>query len=185
MRYLILAVFSAIALSACGRTNRWTEEVELSDGTVLTIDRAVLYRPPEGGLEKSGAYRPAREERMTFIDPATGRKLEWYKPHRTATWLDRIDGQLWIVGELSTVCYTGYAEQPVWAVYRLRGKQWIPVAAADAPGVSVPNLLLDTKTYRVTRQLSHVSLAEKRRLNDLSRVAPHFRSIDLHLVPKC
>jgi hypothetical protein len=68
MRYLILAVFSAMAFSACGQsidTAEWTEEVRLSDGSIVQVwrkERAYSYGFPNakrgGRVESAIAYLP-------------------------------------------------------------------------------------------------------------------------------
>ncbi len=151
-----------LLLAGCERTNRWQEEVQLSDGTVLTVDRAVSYRAPSGPLGQPIGRR-ALEERLSFADPGTGHDVEWHEPRRTAVWLDRIGIQVWLVGRLSAPCEGEFGHLPVWQAYLLRGDQWEAVDPAGAPVVQARNLL--TTAYPVTKQLRHVSLSDKQRLN--------------------
>jgi len=151
-----------LLLASCERTNQWQEEVQLSDGTVLKVDRAVSYRAPSGALGQPSGRR-ALEERLSFADPGTGRHVEWHESRRTVFWLDRIDTQAWVVARLSTPCESGFGHLPVWQAYLLRGDQWEAVDPAGAPVVPVRNLL--TTDFPVTKQLRYVSLSDKQRLN--------------------
>ena len=150
-----------LLLAGCQRTNRWQEEVQLSDGAVLKVDRVVSYRAPSGALGQPSGRR-ALEERLSFADPGTGRVVEWHEPRRTAVWLDRIGTQVWVVGRLTGACESGFAHLPVWQAYQLRNEQWREVDPAEVPVVPLRNLL--TTDYPVTKQLRYVSLADKQRL---------------------
>jgi hypothetical protein len=160
-RVLVILAIGAL-LTGCERTNRWQEEVQLSDGTVLKVDRAVSYRAPSGPLGQPIGRR-ALEERLSFADPGTGRHVEWHESRRTVFWLDRIDTQVWVVARISTPCESGFGHLPLWQAYLLRGNEWEAVDPADALVVPVRNLL--TTDYPVTKQLRYVSLSDKQRLN--------------------
>jgi hypothetical protein len=162
IRRVPVVIGLGLLLAGCERTNRWQEEVQLSDGTVLKVDRAVSYRAPSGPLGQPIGRR-ALEERLSFADPGTGRHVEWHESRRTVFWMDRIDTQVWLVARLSTPCESGFGHLPLWQVYLLRGDQWEAVDPAGAPVVQARNLL--TTDYPVTKQLRYVSLAEKQRLN--------------------
>lgn len=87
IRRLLVILALAALLASCERTNRWQEEVQLSDGAVLKVDRAVSYRAPSGPLGQPIGRR-ALEERLSFADPGTGRVVEWHESRRRAVWLD-------------------------------------------------------------------------------------------------
>jgi len=160
-RVLVVLALSPL-LASCERTNRWQEEVQLSDGEVLKVDRVVSYRAPSGALGQPSSRR-ALEERLSFADPGTGRVVEWHEPRRTAVWLDRIGTQVWVVGRLTGACESGFAHLPVWQAYQLRNEQWRAVDPAEVPVVPLRNLL--TTDYPVTKQLTYVSVTDKQRLN--------------------
>lgn len=162
IRRVLVVIGLGLLLAGCERTNRWQEEVRLSDGTVLKLDRAVSYRAPSGPLGQPIGRR-ALEERLAFTDPRTGRDVEWHESRRTVYWLDRVGTQTWVVARLSTPCESGFSHLAVWQAYSLRDEQWHAVDPTRLPVVPVRNLL--TTDYPVTKQLRYVSLAEKRRLN--------------------
>ena len=162
----LLVIFAVAALlTGCERTNRWQEEVQLSDGAVLRVDRVVSYRAPSGALGQP-IGRLALEERLSFADPGTGLDVEWHEPRRTAAWLDRTGTQVWVIGMLTTPCASGFSHLPPWQAYMLRGDRWEAVDPADAPVVSGRNLM--TTDYPVTKRLRHVSISDKKRLNAFS-----------------
>jgi hypothetical protein len=162
IRRVLVVIGLGLLLAGCERTNRWQEEVQLSDGTVLKVDRAVSYRAPSGPLGQPIGRR-ALEERLSFADPGTGHDVEWHEPRRRAVWLDRIDTQFWLVAILSTPCESGYGHLPVWKAYSLRDEQWHAVDPANVPVTPVPNLL--TTDYSIIKHLRYVSLSVKQRLN--------------------
>jgi hypothetical protein len=149
-------------LAGCERTNRWQEEVQLSDGAVLRVDRVVSYRAPSGALGQPTGRR-ALGERLSFADPGTGRVVEWHESRRRAVWLDRIDTQFWLVAMLSTPCESGYGHLPLWQAYSLRDKRWHAAEPADVPVAPVRNLM--TTDYPVTKQFRYVSVSDKQRVN--------------------
>lgn len=173
------------ALAACARTNRWVEEVQLSDGTVVSVMRAMEYTPPTGGMDQPRDSRLALQERLVISNPDGEHEAPWSASHRVAAYVDRIDGRVWIVGQLTTVCERGFTGEPVWVAYVLQGTDWVRVEAAAAPQIARPNLLLDSTTYRITEGLSEVNLETKKELDARSGVGAAVRSIDLRLVPNC
>ena len=63
MRYLILAVFGVMAFSACGQsidTAEWTEEVRLSDGSIVQVSRkeSAYPRIPQRQTRRTGVLGP-------------------------------------------------------------------------------------------------------------------------------
>jgi hypothetical protein len=162
IRRLLVILALAALLTGCERTSRWQEEVQLSDGAVLRVDRAVSYRAPSGALGQP-IGRQALGERLSFADPGTGRVVEWHESRRRSVWLDRIDTQFWLVAILSTPCESGYGHMPVWKAYSLRDEQWHAVDPANVPVAPVRNLL--TTDYSIIKHLRFVSLSVKQRLN--------------------
>ena len=160
-RVLFVLAISPL-LASCERTNRWQEEVQLSDGAVLRVDRVVSYRAPSGALGQP-IGRQALGERLSFADPGTGRVVEWHESRRRAVWLDRIDTQFWLVAILSTPCESGYGHLPVWKAYSLRDEQWHAMDPANVPVAPARNLL--TTDYPIIKRLRYVSLSVKQRLN--------------------
>ena len=175
IRRVLIALALGSLLAGCERTNRWQEDVQLSDGTVLQVSRVVHYRAPSGPLGQPSGRR-ALEEHLSFADSGTGRDVEWHQPRRTAVWLDRIESQVWIVARLSTPCESGFGHLPVWQAYVLRVDQWREVEPADLPVVAVRNLL--TTDDSITKRLRHVSLSDKQRLNARYLSSLHY-AIDL------
>lgn len=161
-RRVLVVLALGTLLASCERTNRWQEEVQLSDGAVLKVNRLVHYRAPTGALGQP-IGRPALEERLSFADPGTGRDAEWHESRRRVYWLDRIGDQTWVVAMLSTPCESGFGHLPLWQAYLLRDGQWHAMDPADVPVVPVRNVL--TTDYPVTKQLRYVSLSDKQRLN--------------------
>ena len=75
-------------MSACSGTEKWKEEVQLSDGEIIVIDRETLR---EGGGDEWASNRSGskpKEYRVKFSHPsALGKIIEW---HST-----KVDSQTW------------------------------------------------------------------------------------------
>jgi hypothetical protein len=69
-RVLVILALGSL-LTSCERTDRWQEEIQLSDGAVLKVSRLVSYRSPSGALGQPSGRR-ALEETLSFADPGTG-----------------------------------------------------------------------------------------------------------------
>lgn len=84
--YSVLGVFSTIGLiltlgvsvSACGGSESWKEQVQLSDGRVIVVDRELIR---EAGGDEWVANRSGskpKEYRIRFVDPdGSGKMIEW------------------------------------------------------------------------------------------------------------
>jgi hypothetical protein len=88
MLKLIYALVFGVLMSACSGTEKWKEEVQLSDGKIIVIDRETLR---EGGGDEWASNRSGskpKEYRVKFSHPsAPGKIIEW---HST-----KVDSQTW------------------------------------------------------------------------------------------
>ncbi len=68
-----------IATSACGaRTEKWKEEVQLSDGTVIVVERETLREAGGDELTLNSSGSKPKEHRMRFTHPSlAGVTVEW------------------------------------------------------------------------------------------------------------
>ena len=105
MRRTFAVILLLLTLTGCERTARWQEHVQLSDGTVLVVDRAVHFER-RGQIGLGSAWVPI-DERLDFKDPASGISLEWQYLYRIAGVVDRVDGQFWVFARLTTNCLAG------------------------------------------------------------------------------
>lgn len=178
------AVLVALAwfLVALISVTSWREQVQLRDGSVITIDRRMKYEV--GGELGQGVGWHSVEEELTFRDPKTGEKVRWKGPDQVAMFLDRIDGDWWLVA-FQTACHPPDRGKRLWQAFRLDESGWTALEIGSRPNIDSPNLLLDASTRDVTRLLSEVSLELKRHLNSSSRIAPLLRSIDLRTERRC
>jgi hypothetical protein len=188
--HLLIRIFATLGLAAlasgCQRTSSWDEEVQFADGTVLTVDRAVLFGRRDMAIGQSHNARRVIEERLTFTDSESGQKVVWQQPHRIVSWIDRIDGQYWIVAKTTTACEAGYIGRPYWVAYVLRDSDWVEVSAEQAPAVKTPNLLLGTGSYAMVKDLTRVNLNLKRNLDTQFQIRnPRDLTISLRFVFHC
>lgn len=75
-----LALIMGVSMTACGAGSiKWKEEVQLSDGKVIVVERETIYE--SGGAEwaSNSSGMKAKEDRIRFEYPAgSGRWVEWH-----------------------------------------------------------------------------------------------------------
>lgn len=100
-----LGLILCMSLISCGAgSEKWREEVQLSDGRVIVVERELVL---EAGGDEWAANRRGvkpKENKLSFLDPdGSGKMIEWYSTKKTSdTWpeipliLDSLSGQ-WVV----------------------------------------------------------------------------------------
>ncbi len=101
---LVLGLIVATSLTGCGGNEKWNEEVQLSDGKVIIIERELIM---EGGGAEWASNRSLsipKEYRIQFANLSNSKKLiEWHSTKKSPqTWpeiplvFDRVNGE-WLV----------------------------------------------------------------------------------------
>jgi hypothetical protein len=185
-RWCLAWLICALALtSGCTHhTTHWQEDVQLSDGSVLTVDRSSAYelRSQIGG---PSGWAHIQEE-LAFKDPKTGDKVLWQASLRSAAFVDLINGRYWLVAS-SPGCFMDLKGQRVLQVYVLDGSDWTRVEPEQAPPIAAPNLVW-RPSYVDSRRWDHLSLKLKREIEDAIAkrwAPPEYRSFDLINSPRC
>lgn len=97
-----LALILGVSLAACGGNEKWREEVQLSDGKIIIVERELIM---EGGGDEWAANRSLskpKEYRIQFADPdGSGKITKWHSIKKGITFwpeipliLDVVFGQL-------------------------------------------------------------------------------------------
>ena len=182
---LALAICLMATVAACTSTTReWQEEVQLGDGTVLEVHRTIRFEKVGGSIGSVGPGWICDGEHLSFVEPGTGRVIEWSAHRRTAALLDRIDGQYVIVAAQSR-CEHADKDQPIWMVYVLTPTGWDARPTAGVGSNRTPNFALDSSNYSRTEGWSRVTLASKAEFDAASRIGQKLRAIDLSDPTKC
>lgn len=174
----------AMASGCTHRSTHWQEDVKLSDGSVLTVDRSSTFEL-EAQIGGPSGWAGVGEG-LTFTNPKTGAKVQWKVSHRHVAFLDFIDGRYWLVAS-SPGCYMDLKGQRVLQVYVLDGSDWTRVEPEQAPPIAVPNLVW-RPSYVDSRRWDHLSLKLKREIEDAIAkrwAPPEYRSFDLINSPRC
>jgi hypothetical protein len=184
-RQLVMAVCLVATIAGCtSTTHDWQEEVQLADSSVLDVHRTIRFEKVGGSIGSVGPGWISDGEDLSFIQPGTGRVIEWSGHRRTAVLLDRIDGRYVIVAA-QTRCEFEDRGQSIWRVYVLTPTgSW----AGIPPGLSnnrTPNLALDSGNYTKTKGWSRLTIAQKAQLDAASQVGQALRRIDLNDPTKC
>jgi len=138
------------------------------------VQRAVQYeRLGELGV---GMTMVHLQERLRFMDPATGDTVVWRQPRQIAVFVDRIDGRFWIVGRNTRLTKN---DMRVFQAYLYDGSGWIATEPEQAPPVSRPNLAIDAVVHDRSKHWKFLTLQNKHDLDATSGVDAVYRSIDL------
>jgi hypothetical protein len=167
-RHVALVVL-LVALGCERPSSSWKEEVELSDGRVITVSRAQRWRT----MHPPGASKQYLDDYMTLaIETQSGEPVEWQGTGETPMLLDieRSSGEYLLI-TLPSLCdrYRGLGEpEPPYVEYRLRHGNWVRAPFSEELVGRRPNLLL---WPRPTGESERVSLAQKRERNVASGVS--------------
>lgn len=140
--YLILA--AALLLAACSRNIvTWKEEVELSDGRVITVTQKRRCKSAYEGPDVSSCTE--RESWLTFRLPEFGDKEITWNEKLTPLVLNLHENRLYVIG-LPATGYEGrlYGNpRPPYVSFEYRGNGWLRIAFKDIPdAIYDANLLI-------------------------------------------
>ena len=174
----------ALASGCTHRSTHWQEDVQLSDGRVLTVDRSSAYelRSQIGGSSE-WAYV---QEGLAFTDPTTGNKVQWKASHRHVAFLDFINGRFWLVAS-SGACYPDQRGQRLLQVYVFDGSDWTRADPDQAPPIVAPNLVR-WPDYQRSRNWDRVSLQTQREMLKVmaeETKRPELLTLDVINSPRC
>jgi len=108
---LSLSMVAALLLAGCSKTVTWKEEVELSDGRTIVIERETFNAPGGGDLRGPG-YHPERYFLRMEYPTGSGRQVEWFSTKKSPDYFNpesplvlEIEGDTLVV--FSIVAQTG------------------------------------------------------------------------------
>lgn len=160
----VLVLMLGVTMNACSSTERWKEEVQLSDGRIIVVDQEMLS---EGGGDEWASNRSGtkpKEYRIRFTDlDGSGQMVEWVSIKKSpGTWpeipliLDMVAGQPTV---FSLVAISIGCE--VYSKYVYRDGAWVEEILPEKFEQRTTNLLL-----RVGVDMpKFVDLETKRKLN--------------------
>jgi hypothetical protein len=145
-------------------TRQWEEDVELGDGTLLTIDRSISFDKIGCDIGDSVPCYRAGHERLAFTDPYTGRNITWQGVHRIAAHMDRVDGQYVLIARQTACNAPADKGQPKWLVYVWTTAGWGVATNPRLTGRVLPSLAIDAARYKASADWVHLSIADKRHI---------------------
>lgn len=169
---LIVLLVAGIAMHACGESGKtlsWRQEVLLSDGRVIVMDRV---------SKQTGKIFPENtvieyEKSLAFAHPDTGERISWTLPKGTGAWMLDFDGGYpYLVLRTSSVAdYNNWdCPNPPWLVFRFESGLWQRIGQERLPARFVkPNLLHGARTDE---------LATADGLYTVKEMEAYFRKID-------
>jgi hypothetical protein len=146
---LCVLLFTGFSINACGdggKAFNWKQDVLLSDGRVIEVERVA---------KQTGKIFPENtvieyEKAITFAHPDNGERIGWTLPKGTGAWMLDFDGGYpYLVLRTSSVAdYNNWdCPNPPWLVFRFESGQWQRIGQEQLPARFVkPNLLHGART---------------------------------------
>lgn len=141
----ILILFATLLLVGCGKTVTWQEEVQLSDGRVIVVERETVRVMGGDELAHGGSGSRPKERRVRLPHPdGSGQIIEWRSTKTDANlWpenplvLDIINGDIVVMTAVptSSACDT-------YSMYVFRNGAWIEEQLPEEFSSRKTNLLL-------------------------------------------
>lgn len=107
IRALLYWTFLVIPISACSNESQWKEEVLLSDGKTIVVDRGITFGPRNHELGQSATG--AVKYWVSFLNPANGQTVRWENPGKLMPMILAISGGVPYVVAIPISAY-GYIE---------------------------------------------------------------------------
>lgn len=132
-RLLVLGALLTLLTSACSSESQWKEEVLLSDGKTIVIDRGVMFGPrrAEIGQSSTGAVKYW----LSFSNPADGQIVRWENPGKLRPMILAFSGGVPYVVAVP-VSAAGYMEagcpNPAYFFFKY-ANEWKSIAYQDYP----------------------------------------------------
>lgn len=140
IRWAVAACSSLLALTACSDGLKWSEDVRLPDGRIVTLRRAAEFGGPSGG---PGGPHTESSQRIEFVSPINGEVVVWQNKAPEAM-LGLV--ALWAQGGrlriLTTPLYGGDEFQvncpnPPYLVYEYSSAAWRAVPWDQVPRMAI------------------------------------------------
>lgn len=147
--FIFILILGVTSMTACGflgfgGTEKWKEEVQLSDGRIIVVEREMLTEGGGGEWVSNRSGRKPKEDRIRFTHPdGSGKLIEWksIKEYRTypeiPLILDLESGQpvIFSIVYISDGCQ-------IYSKYRYRNGVWIEEALTKQFEKRTTNLFL-------------------------------------------
>ena len=158
----ILAAVMLCYLSACGppqpETKEWTEDVQLSPGHVIQVQRTVVF--DESDALGGGAYNAVEREAIISFTGDLAHLPTWRQPLIALVLYQDRATQEWVIVATSTSCdiWRAHGEpNPAYWEFRVRDGRWVELPLSDASIGRGKNLF-----HRYTKKFgSHITIDER------------------------
>lgn len=180
MRILgLLLLLAATLLAGCARNVTWKEEVKLSDGRVIVVERETVRVPGGDDLAYGGSGSRPKERRIRIPNPdGSGKIIEWHSTKTDANYWPENPLVLDVVGD-EVVVMSAVPVSPacdVYLKYAFRNGVWIEERLQEEFTSIKTNLLLmsgpDMPSF-VDLENKASDIADIRYPRRLKQVGPH------------
>jgi hypothetical protein len=176
---ILLIGITGIILTGCfwfPKTEKWKEEVQLSDGKVIVVERATLRERGGGEIVSNRSGTKPKEYHLRFAHPdGSGKMIEW----RSTKWDDRRWPEVPLILDIESGKPIIYAIVGIrvrceaYSKYVYRDRVWIEETLSENFEMHITNLFLKLGIDMP----SFVDLETKRKVNSSKSYSKSLRQV--------
>jgi hypothetical protein len=183
--YTLTMLMLAPTLGACAsvKTVEWTEDVKLSDGRTIVVQRANDYRRVmDAGAGFQRGWNFERASISAELPPPLGRRVFWQGLMSPIVIEMLHDGEVYLVGVPTPIGSDEWRvpQHEFYVAFKLVTGEWKRIALVDMPQTLHPNLFVSSYTYFIEQAASpgsHVDLSIKERLDSNPLIGRRYRTL--------
>ncbi len=189
LRFLVAVVgMHGLAACAADRAYQWTEDVALSGGQKIVVDRRAVFEATNDLLGARGAGWLFKESSIAAQLPAPIEKRISLEGRLAPLVLDISDGVAYLIGVPTAIGEDLWKvpRHELYVAFRLGSEGWQRIPLRDIPEGLHPNLLASVRTLFVDRDSAprHVTLDLKSRLDSRPELDRRYKTIIRLPAPK-
>lgn len=174
----VLILSAAFLLTACSKTVKWKEDVQLSTGEVIVIERETRFKPGGGEIATSSGWKPEVSFIRFHYPPGSKEMVEWRTTKLSQTYRTEEHPLVLNVDGASRkpfiiALHTLTTATDRYVKFVLTDGAWTEVQLPDTFEPIPVNLLVGSRATKIER---HVTL-EQKRAEDLSRYHHRLRRV--------
>lgn len=181
----LVLLMLAPTLGACAsmKTVEWTEDVKLSDGRTIVVQRANEYRRVmDVGAGFQRGWNLERESITADLPPPVGRQVTWQGLMSPIVLEVLHGGEVYLVGVPTPIGRNEWRvpRHELYVAFKLVGGEWKRIALTEVPESLGPNLFVSSYTYFIeqgARSGTHVDRSIKEKLDSNPQIDRRYRTL--------
>lgn len=169
------ALYLAAFLLSGPITRKWTEDVLLDDGSIIQVERTVKFN--ETNSVSGDAYNAVETDATISFTGEFSKLPPWRAPLMALVMYRDKETKEWVIVATTTSCYVWNMRnepEPMYWEFRLNSGGWMETPLSDVSIGRPANLL---HRYQSTLKTKHITIADRRRIEDDPEMGKEFRTI--------